>query len=120
MRPVRTGTGRIYHICHRFASLIYFLLIVRCCLKSVAADSGFVYGVDRKGKVYSAGKCPRGFDRGRSDVSQWTDAMAITCGRSCVAALIKNGEVRYAGIFTPRFADILPDFSGRLRRMMED
>ncbi|MFQ9148468.1 MAG: hypothetical protein ACLR5G_09455 [Eubacteriales bacterium] len=89
-------------------------------IKSVAADSGFVYGVDRKGKVYSAGKCPRGFDRGRSDVSQWTDTMAITCGRSCVAALIKNGEVRYAGIFTPRFADILPDFSGRLRRMMKD
>ncbi len=87
-------------------------------IRSVAADSGFVYGVDGQGKAHCAGKCPSGFDRGRSGVSGWTDVEAITCGRSCVAALTKDGDVRYAGIFSPHFAEVLPEFSERLRRIM--
>lgn len=50
-----------------------------------------------------AGKCPSGFDRGRSDVSEWTGVEAITCGRSCVAALTKDGGVRYARDFLAAF-----------------
>ena len=87
-------------------------------IRSIAADSGFVYGVDGQGRMYGAGKCPSGFDRGRSDVSEWTGVEAITCGRSCVAALTKDGGVRYAGIFSPHFAEALPEFSERLRRIM--
>lgn len=87
-------------------------------IRAIAADSGFVYGVDGQGRVHCAGKCPAGFDRGRSEASEWTDVEAITCGRSCVAALTRNGDVRYAGIFSPHFAEALSEFSGRLRGMM--
>ncbi len=39
VRPVRTDTGKFYTICHRFASPICFIVVVRCCLKWVLYDN---------------------------------------------------------------------------------
>ena len=48
-----TDTGKFYTICHRFASPICFIVVVRCCLKSGRV---FVKGLysEKTGKLYDA------------------------------------------------------------------
>lgn len=66
----------------------------------IAADSRYIYGLARDGKVLLAGGGSKLTDMGRSEVSRWKGVLAIAAGNACVAGLLEDGTVLSAGSIT--------------------
>lgn len=64
---------------------------------AIAADSSYAVGLTRDGRVLLAGSCAPFLDMGRSRAREWTNIIAIACGRSGIAALTVSLELRRTG-----------------------
>ena len=61
-------------------------------------DSIYAVGLTKDGQVVLAGVCKKDFlDMGRKNAAEWKDVVAISCSRSGIAALQRDGSVKLAG-----------------------
>lgn len=65
---------------------------------AIAADSSYAVGLTKDGRVLLAGSCAPFLDMGRARAREWTDVVAIACGRSGIAALTASLTIRRTGI----------------------
>lgn len=65
---------------------------------AIAVDSVYVFGLTAKGTILMSGECKSSFlDMGRKDAKNWENIVEITCCRSGVAAIEKDGTLHLAG-----------------------
>lgn len=69
-------------------------------IAGIAADSRYIYGLTRDGKVLLAGGGSDLTDMGRSEVSRWKGVLTIAAGNACVAGILEDGTVLSAGNIT--------------------
>lgn len=83
---------------------------------AVAADNAYVYGLDKNGKVHVVGYCKSFLDKGRSNASEWTDVVAISCNKSGVGAITSSGELLFAGTIAGDEKKVREKWSGQVKQ----
>lgn len=91
---------------------------------TLTADSSFVYGLTSDGQIKVAGTCAAYFDRGRSDVSQWSKqerVLALTGNPSGgVAAVTESGELKMAGAISGDSDTICESWNHSIRPFLSE